>query len=88
MYNNSVHQTIGMKRREVKRSNEGVVLKRIRKNTTRVPKGMNPAKFKLGDRVRVSKHKMTFAKVYTPNWTNEIFTVRSVQNNIPVTYLL
>ena len=52
------------------------------------PRVTTKQKFKAGDRVRISKHKMTFAKGYTPNWTNEIFTVHSVRPTVPVTYLL
>ena len=44
--------------------------------------------FMVGDRVRVSKHKMTFAKGYTPNWTNEIFIVHAVNPTVSVTYRL
>ena len=29
-------------------------------------------KFKVGDHVRISKFKNVFAKVYTPNWREEI----------------
>ena len=30
-------------------------------------------KFKMGDIVRISKYKNTFAKGYTPNWSEEVF---------------
>ena len=33
-------------------------------------------KFKLGDHVRISNFKNVFAKVYTPNWSEEIFVVK------------
>ena len=72
-YNDSVHRTIGMKPSQVNKANERLVLDRIKKNIT--PRVTTKQKFKAGDRVRISKHKMTFAKGYTPNWTNEIFTV-------------
>ena len=88
-YNNSVHRTIGMKPRQVNTSNERIVLERIRNTGSRIRgRKSRRGKFKVGDRVRVSKYKMTFAKGYTPNWTNEIFTVHSVQPTLPVTYLL
>ncbi|XP_015601788.1 uncharacterized protein LOC107270880 [Cephus cinctus] len=45
-------------------------------------------KFKIGDRVRISKFKHIFEKGYTPNWTTEIFTVSRVKNTDPVTYNL
>ena len=46
-------------------------------------------KFKIGDRVRISKYKRkTFDKGYTPNYTEEIFTVDKIQYNNPITYKL
>ena len=33
-------------------------------------------KFKVGDRVRISKYKNIFAKGYDPNWSEEIFVVK------------
>ncbi|XP_011171644.1 uncharacterized protein LOC105204286 [Solenopsis invicta] len=47
-----------------------------------------PAKFKVGDSVRVSKYKTIFEKGYTPNWTTEVFKIAKVQITNPVTYLL
>ena len=44
-------------------------------------------KFKIGDKVRISKYKRkTFDKGYTPNWTEEIFTVDKIQYTTPITY--
>ena len=78
-----------MKPSQVNGANERIVLERIRKNTAPKIGPVKPPKFKVGDRVRISKYKMVFAKGYTPNWTNEIFTVAKVQSTtIPVTYLL
>ena len=46
-------------------------------------------KFKVGDKVRISKYKRNvFDKGYTPNWSEEIFTVNEIQSTIPVTYRL
>ncbi|CAB0037753.1 unnamed protein product [Trichogramma brassicae] len=43
-------------------------------------------KFKIGDKVRVSKAKHLFEKGYEPNWTTEVFTVRrEVAPTDPVT---
>lgn len=47
-----------------------------------------PSKFKVGDYVRISKYKHVFEKGYTPNWTTEIFKIRSIQNTYPITFLL
>ena len=35
----------------------------------------NP-KFKVGDHVRISKYKDTFAKKYAPNWSEESFVIK------------
>ena len=40
-------------------------------------------KFKVGDNVRISKYKNSFAKGYTPNWSEEVFIVNKVQNTVP-----
>ena len=37
-------------------------------------------KFKVGDYVRISKHKNIFAKRYTPNWSEEAFVVSKIKN--------
>ncbi|XP_024891526.1 uncharacterized protein LOC112467234 [Temnothorax curvispinosus] len=47
-----------------------------------------PARFKVGDSVRVSKFKTIFEKGYTPNWTTKVFRIVKVQKINPVTYLL
>ncbi|XP_033214053.1 uncharacterized protein LOC117171109 [Belonocnema kinseyi] len=45
-------------------------------------------KFKVGDRVRVSKHKHTFEKGYTFNWTTEISNVDRIMLTSSVKYKL
>ena len=46
-------------------------------------------KFKIGDKVRISKYKRkVFDKGYTPNWTEEVFTVDKIQYTNPITYKL
>ena len=41
----------------------------------------NDPKFKVGDHVRISKYKnIFFAKVYTPNWSEEVFAIK---NTVP-----
>ncbi|XP_018370140.1 PREDICTED: uncharacterized protein LOC108765791 [Trachymyrmex cornetzi] len=47
-----------------------------------------PARYKVGDSVRVRKFKTVFDKRYTPNWTTEMFKIIKVQQTNPVTYLL
>ena len=50
---------------------------------------LKPAKpkFKIGDKVRISKYKRkVFDKGYTPNWTEEIFMIDKIIPTKPVTY--
>ena len=45
-------------------------------------------KFKIGDRVRTSKCKNIFAKGYMPNWSEEVFVIKKVENTVPWTYVI
>ena len=40
-------------------------------------------KFKVGDHVRISKYKNSFAKGYTRTWSEEIFAIRKMKNTVP-----
>ncbi|XP_043469606.1 uncharacterized protein LOC122503211 [Leptopilina heterotoma] len=84
-YNNSKHRTIKMKPMEVNAENENNLLFNVFRKVA-VSRQYN--KFKVGDRVRISKVKHVFEKGYTPNWTTEIFTISDVKNTNPITYIL
>ena len=45
-------------------------------------------KVKVGDCVRISKYKNTFAKGYTPNWSQEDFVVSKIKNTVPWIYVI
>ena len=45
-------------------------------------------KFKVGDHVRISKYKNIFANGYTPNWSEETFVIKKIENTVPWTYVL
>ena len=45
-------------------------------------------KFKVGDRVRISKYKNIFAKGYTQNWSEEVFIVSKIKSTVPLTYVI
>jgi hypothetical protein len=84
-YNNSFHRSIKMTPTEASnKKNESIVHKNLYGNETDV-KSIKP-KFKVGDRVRISKYKKVFDKGYLPNWTTELFTVSKVLNTTPITY--
>jgi hypothetical protein len=70
-YNNTLHRTIGIPPADVTWANQTTVAKRL--YGIKGPK--KSCKFSPGDRVRLSKAKRTFKKVYLPNWTEELFTV-------------
>ena len=78
-YNNTYHTTIKMKPIDVK-DNTYI-------NTDKEINNKDP-KFKVGDRVRISKYKNIFAEGYTPNWSEEVFVVKKDKNTIPWTYVI
>ena len=45
-------------------------------------------KLQVGDHVRISKYKNTFAAGYTPNWSEEIFAITKIKNTVPWTYVI
>ena len=57
-YNNTKHNTIKMKPKDVKNDNNRVYIDEYNKKS---------ARYNVGDRVRISKFKNIFAKGYTPN---------------------
>ena len=75
-YNNTKHSTIKMKPIDVG-NNKRVYIDEHNEKRSR---------FKVGDRVRISKLKNIFAKGYTPNWGSEIFIVDKVNDTVPYTY--
>jgi len=83
-YNARKHRTIGMRPVDV----TPAVAERLLATVYSAIKIAGPAKFKVGDSVRVSKYKTVFEKGYTPNWTTEVFKIVKVQRTNPVTYLL
>ena len=78
-YNNTKHDTIKMKPKDVKNDNNRLYIDEYNKKDTR---------FNVGDRVRISKFKNIFAKVYTPYWNKEIFVVNKINDTVPGTYSL
>ena len=78
-YNHTYHTTIKMKPIDVK-DNTYI-------NTDKEINDKDP-KFKVGDRVRISKHKNIFVKGYTPNWSEEVFVIKKIKNTVPWTYVI
>ena len=76
-YYNTKHSTIKMKPKDVKNDNKRVYIDEHNEKDSR---------FKVGDRVRISKFKNIFVKGYTPNWCKEIFIVDKINATVPYTY--
>ena len=66
-YNNTYNTTIKMKPNYVK---DNTYINANKEINNKDPK------FKVGDRVRISKYKSIFAKVYMPNWSEEVFIIK------------
>lgn len=85
-YNRSHHRVLGRTPIEVNKDNETRVWLHLY-GKVKKPNARKKTKFKVGDRVRLSKVKGHFEKGYRPNWTEEIFTVHSVNRKyLPITY--
>ena len=86
-YNNTKHNSIKMTPIEAsKKKNEGVVYFNLYGDMETLKQ---KPKFKIGDMVRISKYKRkVFDKGYTPNWSEEVFTVDKIQYTNPITYKL
>ena len=78
-YNNTKHSTIKMKAIDVGDYNKRAYVDEHNEKDSR---------FKLGDRVRISKFKNIFAKGYTRNWSKEIFIVYKINDTVVYTYNL
>ena len=77
-YNNTKHNNIKMKQKDVKNNKRVYIDEHDEKDR----------KFKVGDSARTSKFKNIFAKGYTPNWSKEIFIVDTINDTVPYTYNL
>src|SRR6266487_642741 len=90
-YNNSYHTSVKMKPVDAsKEKNENSVRinlygdRKVRKASQ--IKEYHAQRFKVGDKVRISKWKTIFSKGYMQNYTTELFTISKVLNTSPVTY--
>ena len=72
-YNNTYHDSLGKKPINVDYS---VLTEKIEMNH-------EDLKFKVGNRVRITKHKNIFSKGYTENWSGDIFIIDSVLKTNP-----
>ena len=87
-YNNTKHSTIKMKPIDGGDTTKSSPLERNNKRVYIDEHNEKDSRFKVGDRVRISKFKNIFAKGYAPNWSSEIFIVDKVKDTVPYTYNL
>lgn len=83
-YNTTKHRTIKMRPIDVGSHNEKLLLSTVYK----YPIIKSKPKYRVGDFVRISRHKHVFEKGYTPNWSTEIFKIRRLKAVHPTTYTL
>ena len=86
-YNNNKHSSTKMTPTEAsKKKNEGVVYFNLYGD---METSKQKPKFKVGDKVRISKYKRkVFDKGYTENFSEEMFTIDKIQYTNPITYKL
>ena len=84
-YNHSSHRTIGMRPVDVSPANVSEIRQRLSSGSASTER----TSFKVGDYVRISKVKSVFEKGYLPNWTEELFTISSInRKKSPIMYKL
>ena len=82
-YNDTYHRSIGMSPSEVNSTNQETVWQRMYGHES-----VGTPKFRVGDRVRISKAKRHFEKGYMANWTEELFTIVDAHRSDPPVYRL
>ena len=86
-YNNTVHSSTKLTPIDAsKEENELTVWRNLYPDRYKI-NNLTP-KFFVGDEVRITKKKKVFEKGYTTRWTEEIFTIKEIQNTDPITYKL
>ena len=71
-YNNTYHRTIKMKPVDAKDNTCIYFEKEVNDKDL---------KFKVGDRVRISKYRNIFAKGYMPSWSEEVFVISKIKDH-------
>ena len=82
-YNDTYHRSIGMAPSEVTSTNQETVWQRLYGHES-----VGTPKFRVDDRVRISKAKRHFEKGYMANWTEELFTIVDAHRSDPPVYRL
>jgi hypothetical protein len=89
-YNNRIHSTTGMTpvKASLKENETKVLQNIINRSKARRRTFSTKPKFKVGDKVRMSRTKALFEKGYLPNWSEEVYTIEKVQKTTPITYII
>lgn len=84
-YNNTRHSSTKMTPVEAsQKKNEKIVWMNLYGHLKPFPQ--RKPKFKLNDKVRITKKKTIFDKSYIPRWTTEVFSISQIQFTDPITY--
>ena len=78
-YNNTVHRTIKIKPIDVTSDSYAEYNEDSNEKDSR---------FRVGNRVRISKYKNISAKGYTQNWSEQVSVVNKIKNTVPWTYVI
>ena len=87
MYNNTYHRSLGCTPSQAR---QPAYYEQVFDNlyAKRIQDRKQTPKYRVGDYVRIIKKKETFEKGFTPNWTEELFTIKTVKDTKPPTYTI
>ena len=86
-YNNTYHRSIKLRPSDARNPANYQHVRNALYDTLNARKATLP-KFHIGDKARITRKKGTFEKRFTPNWTEEMFTISSVKATKPPTYTI
>lgn len=82
--NHSFNSAIGMRPVDVDFKNAETLRRKLeQKAIEKFQNKRNKRKFRIGDQVRIEKHKHIFQKGFTPNFTSEIFLIDQIRDDVP-----
>ena len=58
------------------------------KKLIKLPYARKEPKFRVNERVRLGIQKDKFEKSYIINWTDKVYTIKKIQNSLPITYIV
>ena len=83
-YNQTKHRSIGMAPKDVNKTNEAKVYKKLFPKITTTQK----PKFSVNDTVRITRKKGVFEKGYAMTYTWEVFYISKIKKTHPITYTI